>query len=187
MKRSALLLFIWSLVSCGSSKVASDRFVVENLAGLTSEELKENYPDANIREDKGVFEEGTVERPFSLLYPDTPDELQITWEDEARTKIHDLYFAGNGRWKSEEGIRVGTPYDRLNEINGKEVSFYGFGWDYSGAVVWNQGKMEDTRLRVFVGPEAETGNKFMGDHIIEASPDEIAALGLKVEAVIFQN
>ena len=187
MKKFPLLLFILTLASCGSSKVASDKYVIDNLAGLTSEELKENFPDANIREDTGMFEEGTVERAFTILYPETPDELQVTWEDETRTRIHDLYFAGNGRWKSKEGIGVGTSYDQLNMLNGKAVSFYGFGWDYSGAVVWNEGKLENSKLRVFLGSETEADNKYMGDHLIEASPAEIAAMGLKVEAVILQN
>ncbi|UJH90459.1 hypothetical protein LZ575_16790 [Antarcticibacterium sp. 1MA-6-2] len=134
----------------------------------------------------GVFEEGTVEMPYSILYADTPDEVQITWKNSAKTEVNDIRFSGNGKWKSSTGLKIGTTYDELNKLNEKEISFYGFGWDYSGAVMWNDGKLEDSNLRVFVSPEGETKNDHYGDHIIEATPEEIAKLNLKVQTIIYK-
>jgi len=181
---------VLSLTSCSSTKnttsVTLDKFVIENLIRFNSEKIKEKYPDANVYETMGVFEEGTEELPFSVLYPDTPNELHITWADASRTQIYDIRFSIGGDWKSSTGIRIGTTYQELNELNGKPISFYGFGWDYSGAVVWNEGKFENSKLRVFLSPEKESNSKFYDDQIIKASPEEIVEMNLRVESIVYK-
>lgn len=189
MKKIILLILIMGIVSCkGSKKTTSnvDLFVVENLAGMNSEEIKKNYANAEITEDTGMFEEGTEERAYTTLYGNTPDEIQITWKDDEKTRIYDIRFTQDGRWKSQTGIRIGTTYEELNQINNKKISFYGFGWDYSGAVLWNDGKLENSNIFVFLSPDSQAQNNFYGDHIIEATPDEIALLNLKVSTILYK-
>lgn len=192
MKKLILLLVIICLASCKSKGTATseiiskERFVIEELAGKSADAIRKIYADANIREGAGMFEEGTEERAYTILFPDTPNELHITWENEERTKMYDLRFAENGNWRSSGGIKVGTSYEELNSLNEKPVSFYGFGWDYSGAVIWNGGKLEDSKLRIFLAPAISPQGKFYGDHIIKATPEEIAALNLKVQTVMYK-
>lgn len=189
MKKISLIIFVLSLVACGSSntKMAKDKFVVENLINYDAEDLAETFPEANIQEDMGMFEEGTVERAYTIMYPNTPDELHITWKSEEREEIFDIRFSENGKWKSAKGIEVGTSYEALNELNKKQISFYGFGWDYGGAVMWNDGKFENSKLRVFLSPTGRAANKYYGDRIIEASEEEIANLDLKVKSIMLIN
>ncbi|HZJ35155.1 MAG TPA: hypothetical protein VFD29_00865 [Gillisia sp.] len=190
MRKIFLLFIALSVASCSSTKkttsVTPDKFVLENLIGFNSEEIKEYYPDANVYEAIGVFEEGTEELPYSILYPDTPNELHITWSDASRAQIYDIRISIGGDWRSSTGIKIGTTYDELNKLNGKPISFYGFGWDYSGAVVWNEGKFEKSKLRIFLSPEKEPKVKFYGDHIIEASPEEIAELNLRIQTIVYK-
>lgn len=190
MKKFILLLIILGVVSCKGSKKsaanAKDIFVIENLAGMTSEDIKRNYTDANITEDIGVFEEGTEERPYTTLYKGTPDEIQITWADDARSQIYDIRFSDAGKWASSTGIKVGTTYNELNRLNGKEISFYGFGWDYSGAVMWNDGKLENSNIIVFLEAQG-IPQKFYGDQIIEATPEEIALLDPRVSTIMYKK
>ncbi|MAM18541.1 MAG: hypothetical protein ABGW91_13745 [Christiangramia sp.] len=187
MKKLILLLFV-GLVACNSAKKATSnpnaKFTVENLGSLNAMEISQRYADANIEEGSEMYEEGTVERAYTILYPGTEDELHITWEDRGKSKIHDIRFSGNGQWKSDTGIDIGTTYTELTKMNGKDISFYGFGWDYSGAVLWNGGKLEKSGLRVFLSPENEPGNKYYGDHIIKASPGEIESMNLKVSSIM---
>ncbi|MBZ9728179.1 hypothetical protein LB467_00630 [Salegentibacter sp. JZCK2] len=189
MKKLSLIIVVLTLAACGSSnsKMSKDKFVAENLTDFDAEELNENYPDANMYEDSGLFEEGSVERAYTVMYPDSPDELHVTWKTEEREEIFDIRFSEKGKWKSAEGIEIGTPYEALNQINGKEISFYGFGWDYGGAVMWNDGKLENSNLRVFLAPEGEVADKFYGDRIIEASEEEIEKLNLKVTSIMLMN
>ena len=182
------MLAVVLMAACNSAKKgtsgSTSKYYIENLGNMDSGDISKNYPDANIEEGKGMFEEGTEERAFSILYPDTENELHITWQDDSRTKIHDLRYSNNGKWRSETGVEIGTTYDELNKMNGKKISFYGFGWDYSGAVDWNGGKLEKSGLRVFLTPATDPANKFYGDKLIEATPEEIEALDLKVGAIV---
>ena len=190
MRKIIVVLIVLGMVSCSSTKTATtttpDKFVIENLTKFNSEKIKETYPDANVYEAIGIYEEGTEELPYSVLFPETPNELHITWADAERTQMYDIRFSIGGDWKSSTGIRIGTTYDELNELNGKLISFYGFGWDYSGAVVWNKGKFEDSKLRVFLSPEKEPHSKFYGDHIIKASEEEIEAMNLQIGTIIYK-
>lgn len=192
MKKLIILIAVLGIASCKSTKqttateTTKPTFIIEDLAKFDAEEIKIKYPDAFPREGVGMFDEGTEELYYTILYPETPNEIQITWNDKERTEINDIRFTTAGNWKSSRGIMVGTTYDELNVLNGKPVSFYGFGWDYSGAVVWNEGKLEDSKLRVFLAPEKEPQPKYYGDHIIKATPGEIKNMGLKVQTIIYK-
>lgn len=176
------------LAACNSAKKgtsgSSAKYSLENLGKMDVEDLKSNYPDAQFEEGTDLFEEGTEERAYTVLYPGTENELHITWQDQARKDIYDIRYSGTGKWRSETGVKVGMSYEDLNRLNGKPVSFYGFGWDYSGAVLWNGGKLEDSGLRVFLQPENEVSNKYYGDQIIKASEEEIKNLDLKVGTIM---
>lgn len=188
MRKISFILCLLILASCNSAKkLSSDsttKYTVENLEKIDAEDLATVYPDANIKEGSGFYEEGTEERLYTILYPGTQDELHITWKDEERQNIHDLRYTSNGKWTSKTGIKIGDTYNDLVKLNKGPIDFYGFGWDYSGAVDWKGGKMENTDIRVFLSPRNEIPNEFYGDHIIEASPEQIEALDLKVSSII---
>ena len=190
MRRVLMIGLILLLASCKSKKLTADspeRFTIENLAKVSSaKELRNIFPNAEMEEGTDMFEEGTVERAYTVLYPGTANEVLITWNDDSRSKIHSIRVENSGNWKSKTGISIGTPYEVLVEMNGP-IKVYGFGWDYSGAVDWNNGKLADTNIRVFLAPRETPPNKFYGDSVIEATDEEIEALDLSVQAILFQK
>lgn len=185
-----LNILVLVLAGCKSRKLtadSSDKFIIENLAQISSaEDLKRIYPNASIEEGSDVFEEGIVKRPFTIIFPGTPNEALITWNDMERTQLNRIRVENDGRWKTDNGIEIGTTYRELEEINGNSIEFYGFGWDYSGAVDWNGGKLADSNIRVFLAPKGTPPNKFYGDRKIEASEEEIEELELTVQAILYQ-
>lgn len=190
--RKLLLLFIcFGIISCKSRKLTAEseeKYELENLSEVISRDrIDEIYPDANIAEGTDLFEEGTVERPYTILYPNTDDEILIVWQDESRQTPEQIYVDREGRWRSKKGIKVGTSYEELEEINNGPIKFYGFGWDYSGAVDWNEGKMADSNVQVFLAPENAPPQSFYGDQIIEEDPEKIINLHLKVRAIVFKK
>lgn len=195
MKKLILLITILAIVSCKSTKAptpaaeespATTSFFIEDLSAMNASEIKVAYADAKPVEDTGMFDEGTEERAYIILYPETPDEIHITWEDAEKTQIHDIRFSETGKWSSKTGIVVGTTYEELNKLNEKEISFYGFGWDYSGAVDWNGGKLENSDLFVFLEAKNIPG-KFYGDFIIKATPEEIRNMDLRVKTIMYKR
>lgn len=187
MRKVLILIGILTLAACGSKKASfneSEKFTVENIGRMDHSQIQDFYKDANIEEGIDSTEEGTMEQAYTVLYPDTPDELLITWKNKNRTNIDKIHFSEDGKWITNSGIKVGTTYDELNRLNGKPISFYGFGWDYSGAVDWNGGKLEKSGLHVFLAPNSGDVQDYYGDHIIKASPEEIKKLDLKVGSVM---
>ncbi len=191
MRKFFYLIAILLVVACNSSKDAatpiSNDLYVEELLEMNSEELKKLFPNQIISEDVGLFEEGTEERAYTVISPNTLDEIHITWKDKNRTQIDDLRIDSNGKWKSKTNIKIGSSYEELTTMNKKPISFYGFGWDYSGAVLWNDGALEKSNVHVFLSPEKEPKNKFYGDQLVNATPEEIKELDLKVKAILFKS
>ena len=192
MRKFFCLSAILLIISCNSSKntttgPTSKQFFVEDLLEMNAASIKDAFPNEVITEDVGLFEEGTEERAYTVISPNSPDELHITWKDKNRTQIEDIRMDTNGKWKSKTSIKIGSTYDELTQMNQKPISFYGFGWDYSGATLWNDGKLEKSKLHVFLAPEKEPKNKFYGDHIMKATPEEIKEMDLKVKAILFKS
>lgn len=192
MRKISFLSLLFIIVSCKSKKVTADspeKFQMEKLVEVISDnDLQKIYPEAQMTEGVDLFEEGTVERPYSVLYPNTKDEILIIWADTGRKNVQQIYYENNGRWSSEKGIRIGTTYDELVEFNEGPIDVYGFGWDYSGAVDWKDGKMADTNVRVFLAPENAPPKSFYGDQIIDSSlVEDLRNLNLKVRAIIYQK
>ena len=191
MKRLLILGLVLLATGCKSRKLtanSAEKFQLEKLmSAIDGNNLQKIYPEAKISEGIDLFEEGTVERAYSILYPNTNDELLIIWEDKARNQPHQVYVEKEGRWKTGSGIEIGTTYANLVEINEGPIDFYGFGWDYSGAVDWKDGKMADSNIRVFLAPTAAPPQRFYGDQIVEADPEDILNLDLKVRAIIIQK
>lgn len=201
MKKLILIALLCILFSCKGKKTTTDfngaevnttvkanpkNFVVEKIAKAHSEEaLLKNYPDANIKEGVGMFDEGTVERAYTILYPNTKNEIHLIWDSPERNRLHQVYFSDEGDWKSEKAIAIGTTYEELVARNGKPIKVYGFGWDYSGAVDWNGGKLENSNLQVFLKPAKEPKPKFYGDGIINPTEAELEVLDLTVGQIIF--
>lgn len=201
MKKLILMGVFCVSVSCKGKKNASDgahtdvnttvnvnpkNFEVEKLAKMHSPEaLLKNYPNANIKEGVGMFDEGTVERAYTILYPDTKNEIHLIWESLERKKLYEVYFSNSGDWKSEKTIAIGTTYEELVARNGKPIKVYGFGWDYSGAVDWNGGRLENSKLQVFLIPAKEPKSKFYGDGIINPTEAELKELDLTVGQIIY--
>lgn len=190
MRRISIFIGLVLVLGACKSKMqpTADRFIIEDLAEIASvDKINEIYPDARMEAGTGLFDEGTVERSYNILYPGTENEVLLTWKDRDRTRLHHVRVGKKGQWKTQEGIQIGTTYEELLRLNGGPIQFYGFGWDYGGAVDWNGGKLADSNIRIFLAPVNEPSNRFYGDQIIEATEEEITDLDLRVSAIIYRK
>ncbi|PIV50849.1 MAG: hypothetical protein COS19_03225 [Flavobacteriaceae bacterium CG02_land_8_20_14_3_00_34_13] len=201
MKKCIVLGIICLFFSCKGTKsttsasepatniVASaslKNFTVEKIArNTTAEDLERMYPDAAKKEEIGHFEEGSVQRAYTIMYPGSKNEIHFIWETLERKKVYQLVLSKNGDWETASGIKIGTTYEDVVQRNGKGINIYGFGWDYSGAVDWNGGALENSKLRVFLQPAGEPNPKFYGDGIIIPNPEELKKLNLTVGKIIY--
>lgn len=79
-----------------------------------------------------------------VLYPDDPmREIEVMLDDAGLHPVALRINAPNSAWKRGDGVRIGTTSAELQAMNGKPFKFYGFEWDYGGAITdWNGGAME---------------------------------------------
>lgn len=194
----------------GNSDVA-DSSMTDTTAGLNAqsvildelltieseEELIEIFGDANVGYDtiwgaEGMFTMG------SLIFPGTHDEVQIMWEDtinrkklisvSIRVKYDpkiDSYVLKN-KWKTKVGITLGTSLEELVQLNGgKDITFYGLGWDYGGTVVSVNNGTLPGKMGLTLGSTDENiwnGEKsayLVGDSEVNSSDPN--AQGVKIE------
>jgi hypothetical protein len=77
--------------------------------------------------------------PGTSVYVGAPDELDIAWQDAARTRVAFVRVTTpGGRWTTARGVRVGTLLTELEKLQGSPIEFSGFGWDYGGGSGWSE-------------------------------------------------
>lgn len=70
-----------------------------------------------------------------VVYPDDPTRTADVFLDEANAHPTMLRIrAPESLWTRADGIRIGLGSTELQAMNGKPFAFYGFEWDYGGAV-----------------------------------------------------
>lgn len=126
----------------------------------------------------------------TIVFPGTPNELIVEWmPDEPYKTISRIRIEQAGtQWKSKEGITIGTSLEELIKLNGKDFSFYGFEWDYSGGLdSWEGGKIQ-ADLKIVLTPENPKAvfPDLVGDGSFRSDNAVAKAADLKVSALIIE-
>jgi hypothetical protein len=100
---------------------------------MTEKDLKQLYGDSNVvRVNRGMVQ--------TVVFPNSPNELEIAWEKDAKFKKINYLSIRKGNWRTPEGIGIGTTKKQLEAINGKPVTLFPLG-EEDFRVVWNDGKV----------------------------------------------
>jgi len=161
-------------------------------------ELRQIYGDENVGEAEVNIGEGETETGTVLFDKDPERRIQILWSDPhskskpARIQIDEP----RNRWKTREGIAIGTSLHELERMNGRPFTLTGFGWDYSGTVVdWDNGALEKFggswgRIILRLYPEAglppDAPDDLSGDRDIPSDQPSMQKLDPKVYQIIMQ-
>lgn len=100
--------------------------------------------------------------PGTVVFADQPNEVEIAWQDKARTRIAFARVSKPGEWHTVRGVRVGTSLRQLESIAGKALTFLGFGWDYGGGMKWIEG---NGSLGIELDPDPDQ------EELTKSSPD----------------
>jgi len=96
------------------------------------------------REQIPVDDEGGS-RLGTSLFPRSVDELKIVWREGAfdrPQRVLLLLLQPGSRWKTPDGIGVGTTLKELETANGGEFEFAAFAWDGAGWITsWLGGRL----------------------------------------------
>ena len=160
---------------------------------LTKADLEKQFGEENIEEKSEWREEGTVEEKVTLLYPDSENEIKLTWKKKG-TLATIVITQPNSQW-NVNGLKIGISLAEIKEINSANFEFYGFGWDRGGLIYdWGNGILAKTleNIEVFLGLDwGKVGNKnidkFMGDTILLNSKEpKLKSLGIILYSIVIK-
>lgn len=198
-----LLALVWSCnnepkksETQGSNSTLSqyDDFLIvpgKRVGMITSEsteaDVESAYGADNIKLTSLDMGEGEEELGV-VLFPDTKNELEIVWELEASIGKPSFVRISkeNGEWATEDGVQIGTTLEKLEEINGRPFSFYGFEWDYGGLVAdWNGGNLSPYLIVALVPQDFEAlEEELFGEVVLSSNDPKVRKLQAKVGSIV---
>lgn len=156
-------------------------------AETTESEVEKAYGRENLKFTSVTVAEGE-EQQGVVVFPETKNELEIIWELAANIGNPAFVRLGNegSDWQTTEGIGVGTTLEKLEEINGKPFSFYGFEWDYGGLVTnWNDGNISPFLVVALIPQNFDKLNSdVIGEVILSSDDPKVRALNAKVGSLV---
>lgn len=170
---------------------------LENITKKTTEkELVHHYGTINVTRDTIYVEEDMYEIG-TKLFPDTANELLITWKD-TKTFLQPKWIIirkPTTQWYMANGIAIGSDLKTLERLNESPFCFLGFGWGLQGTVIdWNGGALEKVfseydRVIIKLSPEIdfiEIPELFIGDTEINSSHSAMQIMNPKVYEVLLE-
>jgi hypothetical protein len=148
-------------------------FVLDSLLRFNSEEELRLWFKDKVQHSTGYYPEGQGEYQNTLIYPGTPDEVEFVWEDDSvnfkGVQLITVQSTGS-KWKTSEGVAIGTKLTELEALNQKPFSFSGFGWDYGGGVFWQEGALSKRNFFVSLDMPADQSapDGLVGDQEIKS-------------------
>jgi hypothetical protein len=114
-------------------------------------EVKKLFNNDELVSIEPIFSEGDPDGSAYMMYPSTPEAVQIYITDEFvlfSTRGVSSSEIPSSKWKVSGGVELGMSLENVNIINTVPISIYGTGWDYSFMQAsLNKGKIsEDVTL-----------------------------------------
>lgn len=173
-----------------------------------SEQVAEYFGEENIINDVWSVAEGTETYLVTIVNPDSKNKIIIYWDKKSEDYkdyafVEAIYSNFNSEWEeaedegftfpSKSGIKIGTTLQELEKINGKAITFFGFGWDYGGMVTSTGDKLQG--LAITVGcPEEENSDSWsdaymnlLGDQEFSSSDDVVKNVPIVVTSISYHG
>ncbi len=170
---------------------STGNFILDNLLSFDSEEeLKQKYGDNVVGE---VESNPDSDYHFTILFPDTKNQVNIYWKDEAnKTKLSHILITEKGTdWKTKEGITIGTGVKELEKLNEKPFSFSGLDGYYPGKIDWQEGYFSKKKMSGSLEyPTEDVPDEFaglLGEDMIESSSDLAQKADLTLRLIEIQK
>lgn len=148
-------------------------------------DLVQTFGTENIKRQEIYLGEG-FSAPGFTIFGDTRNEVEVYYDTSVvKDRPAFVRIAQEGTdWKSPEGITIGTTLEALLKINGKPITFWGFEWDYGGAVSnWNGGKIPQGLMIILKDTRPESPTSLLGDQEILSTAPGVDAKRIIVSTI----
>jgi len=130
------------------------------------EGLKKIYGTANVKDDISSGAEGVDTIPVTVVYPESNKTFTIYWKDGNYHKAIAMIetFGEKNPYITSSSVKVGSPLQKLLQMNGKKIKFSGLGWDYGGIIQsYNGGKLEKSNISYNLDSKGDISQQLYGD------------------------
>lgn len=174
---------------------AYDHLIVPNqrlgpITPYSSEQsLRAHFGAENVRREKIYVGEGQAWDGVAV-FPDQPDQrVEVLWNPEDPNRVEMVQLLGStSRWRTAEGVSLGTSLLELQQLNGRPFELFGLSWDFSGAVCdWKGGALEglilscdDTELPL----SEEESAAISGDRVLSSDLPLLQRANPKVSKIV---
>lgn len=142
----------------------------------TAAALKAAFGAAQVKAQPIYVGEGSSEPGFLVCGGQsdrTLEVLPVSFEGHKSLLVY-VRTGSKSRYRTKEGITLGTTLKQLEKLNGRPFELSGFSWDYGGTVTsWKGGKLEKALEWVtvrFDDPSTEGLTEAQSDSIMGDAP-----------------
>lgn len=129
--------------------------------------LQKIFGSANVKDERVCGPECADSIDVTFIYREQDNEIIVNWEDSSyHKKISFLEtIRPNSPYLTSSGIKMGSTFANLLKLNGKKITFSGFGWDYGGIIQsYNGGMLENSSVHFRLEPTENLSDSLFGDN-----------------------
>ncbi|MBK6936159.1 MAG: hypothetical protein IPH18_04205 [Chitinophagaceae bacterium] len=144
----------------------------------SKEELVAAFGAENVKDETICGPECIDSIRVTKVFPGTQKEFVIHWKDNLYHKSIRLVESNQQEdpHYSSYGIKRKTSLKELLTINGKKISFMGFGWDYGGYIQsYNGGKLSVSKIRYRLECATNENKSLFGDYELDTDMPDVDA------------
>jgi hypothetical protein len=134
------------------------------------------YGESNVKDKRVCGPECMDSIDVTIIYPETNKQITINWKtgDYHKTIAYIEAWFPESSYHTSAGIKIGSPLKDLLQINGKKITFSGFGWDYGGSInSYNNGALEKSAIHFQLGQTEDAGTELSGDIALDTDMPEV--------------
>ncbi len=129
-------------------------------------DLENLFGKQNIQDTINYGAEGMDSFIVTKVFSNTAKEITIGWrQDQLHKKIAsvEIYQTGSPYYTTDS-IMIGSILEKLLQVNGKKINFYGTEWDYGGTITsYNKGKFDRSNIFFTLNGKQDMSEKLLGD------------------------
>lgn len=171
----------------------TETLYAEDLININShEDVVKKYGQNNVIKGRFFYADDVEGTPATIIFKGTDKEITIEWKETINyksllsinimpyIKTDTAMLIYTSQWQTKKGLKLGMPLNEVVQLNGKDFTIGGLGWDYGGGVIsWNGGNLsKDSNISV-VFTDTETKN---GVSLSEAEQNQINGEGVQINS-----
>ena len=138
--------------------------------------LQAIYGASNVKDERICGPECADSIDVTKIYPEKNNEFIVYWRDSLYHKSISFIetYLPDGPYHTDKGLKIGSTFEELLKINGKQIIFSGFDWDYGGSIQdYGMGTLQNSPLGFRLAMDEGGGTELSGDSEFNTEMPEV--------------